>query len=202
MRVFMSVPLISLMLLIGCAEPPQDSDPIVSDTPVEQTVAEPTTPPKPAVRRATIDWDAARQDFAAREIGDDTTLMVAGSSNPPVPVLLPDQPIGIASTGGSGLQFRPTADGYFAVMPGETYDLIVNGTDRLIRSGQVTAPLPEEAMMFEETLTGAQVSFRRYSASYLVEFMCKAPDTALKGSCISEAEAKQVVTDLLIAGTR
>ena len=154
------------------------------------------------IGRAEIDWAQARQDFAARNTGDDTTLSIAGSSNPPVPVLLPDQPVGVARSGGSNLQFRPTADGYFAVLPGETYDLIINGSDRLvpgIREG--TTPAVED-LFFQETLTGAQVSFRRYGASYLAEFMCKAPNTAIVGSCISEEDAQQVVRDLLISGTR
>ena len=47
-------------------------------------------------------------------------------------------------------------------------------------------------MQFQETLTGAQVSFQRYGASYLAEFMCKAPDTASRGSCISAEAAQQV----------
>ncbi|MEL7541420.1 MAG: hypothetical protein AAGJ51_10995, partial [Pseudomonadota bacterium] len=55
---------------------------------------------------------------------------------------------------------------------------------------------------FEETMTGAQVSFSRYGASYLVEFMCNDPATAIKGSCVTEAEAIAEVEKLLIAGTR
>jgi len=94
------------------------------------------------------------------------------------------------------------ADGYFAVQKGETYDLIINGTDRLIARTDANASASDTPLRFEETLTGAQVSFSRYGASYLVEFMCKDPGTAAKGSCVSEEDALTEVEKLLISGTR
>lgn len=128
---------------------------------------------------------------------------VASAGSPAVPVLLPDEPIGIASAGGEeALQFRPLADGYFAVKKGEIYDLIINGTDRLVASPEGAGAASDTELDFEETMTGAQVSFSRYGASYLVEFMCNDPATASKGSCVSEAEAVAEVEKLLIAGTR
>jgi hypothetical protein len=173
-------------------EPEQAEAPVVEavpDTPVSN------------VKTAEIDWASARSDFAARDIGDDAGMVsVAGTSNPPVPVLLPETQISIAS-GGTDLQFRPTADGYFAVQPGEVYDLIITGTDRLIAAPEGSAAADSE-LRFEETMTGAQVSFSRYGASYLAEFMCKDPATAAVGSCILEADALTIVEELLIAGTR
>ncbi|MEQ3746030.1 MAG: hypothetical protein ABNH53_07330 [Henriciella sp.] len=173
-------------------EPEQAEAPVVEavpDTPVSN------------VKTAEIDWASARSDFAARDIGDDAGIVsVAGTSNPPVPVLLPETQISIAS-GGTDLQFRPTADGYFAVQPGEVYDLIITGTDRLIAAPEGSAAVDSE-LRFEETMTGAQVSFSRYGASYLAEFMCKDPATAAVGSCIPEADALTIVEELLIAGTR
>lgn len=173
-------------------EPEQAEAPVVEavpDTPVSN------------VKTAEIDWASARSDFAARDIGDDAGMVsVAGTSNPPVPVLLPETQISIAS-GGTDLQFRPTADGYFAVQPGEVYDLIITGTDRLIAAPEGSAAVDSE-LRFEETMTGAQVSFSRYGASYLAEFMCKDPATAAVGSCIPEADALTIVEELLIAGTR
>jgi hypothetical protein len=169
---------------------------------VEAPVVE-AVPDTPAsnVKTAEIDWASARSDLAARDIGDDAGMVsVAGTSNPPVPVLLPETQISIAS-GGTDLQFRPTADGYFAVQPGEVYDLIITGTDRLIAAPEGSAAADSE-LRFEETMTGAQVSFSRYGASYLAEFMCKDPATAAVGSCIPEADALTIVEELLIAGTR
>ncbi len=190
--------------LPGAPEPEAETPPAV-ETVEEEVVqtAEPTTPGTVAERKtATIDWNQARMDFANRETNDTGMVEVASGSSPVVPILLPEQSVGVASTGEDALQFRPTADGYFAVQQGEIYDLIINGTDRLIvRPGSEGTAIDTE-LDFEETMTGAQVSFSRYGASYLVEFMCKDPATAAKGSCVSEADALAEVEKLLIAGTR
>ena len=173
------------------------SVPETDTAPAQVPDTEPTSPRK----TAEIDWASARADFAARPESDESGLAsVASGSNPPVPVLLPDMGVSAAS-GTSGLQFRPTPDGYFAVLPGEAYDLIINGSDKLVAVDGADAVPPSE-LVFEETLTGAQVSFSRYGASYLAEFMCKDEATALKGSCIGESDAKAIVQELLIAGTR
>lgn len=153
-------------------------------------------------KTATIDWTQARQDFASRDSDDNGMVQVASVGSPAVPVLLPDEPVTIASTGESSLDFRPTADGYFAVRKGEIYDMIINGTDRLVVRPGSQGTAIDSPLRFEETMTGAQVSFSRYGASYLVEFMCKDPATAIKGSCVSEDEAVAEVEKLLIAGTR
>lgn len=153
-------------------------------------------------KTATIDWTQARQDFASRDSDDNGMVQVASVGSPAVPVLLPDEPVTIASTGESSLDFRPTADGYFAVRKGEIYDMIINGTDRLVVRPGSQGTATDSPLRFEETMTGAQVSFSRYGASYLVEFMCKDPATAIKGSCVSEDEAVAEVEKLLIAGTR
>ena len=154
-------------------------------------------------KTATIDWNAARRDFAARDTDDGVMAQVASGSSIAVPVLLPDTPVGVASTGGDdGLQFRPLADGYFAVLKGDVYDMVINGTDKLIARPDSNGSAPDSALDFEETMTGAQVSFSRYGASYLVEFMCHDPSTAMKGSCISEEDALAEVETLLISGTQ
>lgn len=153
-------------------------------------------------KTAAIDWTQARQDFASRDSDNTAMVQVASVASPAVPVLLPDEPVTVASTGENSLDFRPTADGYFAVRKGEIFDMIINGTDRLVvRSGDGAGP-SESPLKFEETMTGAQVSFSRYGASYLVEFMCKDPATAVKGSCVTEQDALAEVEKLLIAGTR
>ena len=154
-------------------------------------------------KTATIDWTSARRDFAARDTDDDVLAQVASGSSIAVPVLLPDTPVGVASAGADdGLQFRPLADGYFAVLKGEVYDMVINGTDKLIARPDSNGPAPDSELDFEETMTGAQVSFSRYGASYLVEFMCHDPSTAMKGSCVSEEDALEEVEALLISGTR
>lgn len=156
------------------------------------------------LKRAEIDWEAARADYAAREImPDDNTFSVASETALSVPVLLPSAPISTASVGeDDGMQFRPLADGYYAVYPGEAYDMIINGTDRLaVAPGRGLTPT-DTALRFEETMTGAQVSFSRYGASYLVEFACKSADDAKGDGCVSEAAAKAAVQDLLLAGTQ
>lgn len=185
--------------LPGQDETAADPAEVAVEVEVPPIIAEPEPTP-PLRKTADINWSAARADFAARETGDDGMVSVAGGSNPPVPVLLPDTPVGLAS-GESALQFRPTADGYFAVQKGETYDLIITGTDKLVAAPEGSAVADTE-LRFEETMTGAQVSFSRYGASYLAQFMCKDPATARLGSCIAEEDAKTVVQDLLIAGTR
>ena len=111
--------------------------------------------------------------------------------------------MGVDSAGGDdGLQCRPLADGYFAVKKGDVYDLIINGTDRLIARPDGVGTASDTELNYEETMTGTTVSFSRYGASYLVEFMCKERETVLDGSCVNEADALSEVEKLLIAGTR
>ncbi|MCR9269212.1 MAG: hypothetical protein NXH72_04405 [Hyphomonadaceae bacterium] len=204
------IPALSAFILVACDQVSEIVSPEVETPPAETTETEPqaATPEAPernvAERKtATIDWNAARADFAARDMDDGAMAQVASGGSPAVPILLPDEPVGVASAGGEdALQFRPLADGYFAVKKGEVYDMIINGTDRLVAQPGGSGAAIDTELDFEETMTGAQVSFSRYGASYLVEFMCKDPATAIKGSCITEADAVAEVEKLLIAGTR
>ena len=206
------IPVLAAMALSACDQA-TDVSPFEVETPppVETVEAETTPPAQPVLperqiaetKTATIDWTAARRDFAARDTQDDVMAQVASGGSIAVPVLLPDTPVGIASADGEdGLQFRPLADGYFAVLKGEIYDMVINGTDKLVGlpGGEGTATDTE--LSFEETMTGAQVSFSRYGASYLVEFMCHDPATAMRGSCVSEEDALAEVEALLISGTQ
>jgi hypothetical protein len=197
----------AVLSVSGCYEMP------AADEPAPQRVADIETPiaadpmpvPKPEPKASTtkqveIDWDSARSDFAKRAPTDTGMVSIAsGGDAPAVPVLLPDMRASVASAGGADVQFRPTADGYFAVIPGESYDMIINGTDRLIPTSDA-GPTDTE-LRFEETMTGAQVAFARYGASYLVQFACKG-DAAVMGGCIGEDDALAAVQALLIAGTR
>ncbi len=209
MRTMMMTASMSL-LLVACA-PESEAPNLQPETPpasvqeVEAPVPESELTTAGTVveqKRATIDWASAREDYAARDTDENDMAVVASGGAPAVPVLLPDEPVGVASAGDGGLQFRPMADGYFAVKEGELYDLIINGTDRLVVRPGDQGAATDTGLQFEETLEGAQVSFSRYGASYLVEFLCKDPATAAKGSCVSEAEALEEVEKLLIAGTR
>lgn len=181
-----------------------DTPPLERQTEIEERVVK-QADSRPTVERKTaqIDWNAAREDFAARDSESDALVQVANAGAPVVPILLPEEPVGVASAGEEEvLQFRPLADGYFAVQNGEIYDMIINGTDRLVIPPGGSAAATDTQLDYEETMTGAQVSFSRYGASYLVEFMCHDPATAAKGSCISEPDALAEVEKLLIAGTR
>lgn len=181
---------------------PQQVEQVPDTTPANETANVASAGNVAETRTANIDWTQARQDFASRESDNMGMVQVASVGSPAVPVLLPDEPVTVASTGENSLDFRPTADGYFAVRKGEVFDMIINGTDRLVARSGSQGAAPDSEMKFEETMTGSQVSFSRYGASYLVEFMCKDPATAAKGSCVSEAEALSEVEKLLIAGTR
>ena len=205
------IPAIAALGLSACDQISEVAAPEAETPPVEIVEAEPTQAAPEVTsdrnvaesKTATIDWNAARADYAARDMDDNAMAQVASGGSPAVPILLPDEPVGIASAGSDGgLQFRPLADGYFAVKKGDVYDMIINGTDRLITRPDGQGAATDTPLIFEETLTGAKVSFSRYGASYLVEFMCNDPATAMKGSCVGEAEAVAEVEKLLIAGTR
>lgn len=204
------IPAICGLVLAACDQVKTPSLEADTPPPTSEAEADPemvtpeATSTRPVAERKTaqIDWTQARQDFAARETTDTGMFEVASGSSPAVPILLPEQPIGIESTGENALQFRPLADGYFAVQKGENYDMVINGTDKLVARPGGAGIASDTQLKFEETITGAQVSFSRYGASYLVEFMCKDPATAAIGSCVSEAEAVAEVEKLLLAGTR
>ncbi len=181
---------------------PQQVEQVPDTTPATETANVASAGNVAETKTANIDWTQARQDFASRESDNMGMVQVASVGSPAVPVLLPDEPVTVASTGENSLDFRPTADGYFAVRKGEVFDMIINGTDRLVARSGSQGAAPDSEMKFEETMTGSQVSFSRYGASYLVEFMCKDPATAAKGSCVTEEEAVAEVEKLLIAGTR
>ena len=190
--------------LPGAPEPEAETPPAVeaAEEEVVQVIEAPTPSNEVERKTATIDWNQARMDFASRESNDTGMVEVASGGSPVVPILLPEQSVSVASTGEDALQFRPLADGYFAVQKGEAYDLIVNGTDKLVVRPNGSGAAVDTPLTYEETMTGAQVSFSRYGASYLVEFMCKERETVLDGTCINETDALAEVENLLIAGTR
>lgn len=151
--------------------------------------------------KASIDWNAARQDMASipSDERDGSFQVASGQTAPPVPVLLPT---GIVVVQGTGNQprFQPLTDGYYAAYPGIDYDIIVNGTNEVLGS-PLDAAEGADTIRFQSTGSGAMVSFSKYGADYLVEFECK----NIQGDnpdCITEEDAIKTARDLIIAGTR
>ncbi len=205
--IYRTIPaLLAALALPACYEMSEPDAAVPATELAEPEPAEqPATAPEPEVviastpasRKAEIDWTAARTDFAAQ---DPNLVTPQGAGTVAIPILLPEIPVTVASDGPSPLRFNQVPDGYFAVVKGEVYDIIINGTDKLVGAPDgMTAMAPGE-LRFEDTMTGSQITFNRYGASYLVEFACKAPVTT--ESCITEAEAVEAVEELLLAGTQ
>ncbi|WP_300391123.1 hypothetical protein [Henriciella sp.] len=201
----------------GAADkPPADTETGLADTsnsgndatidiqpePEDVDVAETGTAKVASTKKSDIDWDTARRDLASSNERDTTFNIQSGSSAPPVPVLLPTGPVRPASADGPQPQFRPVPDGYFAVFPGDRYNLIVNGTNEVTDvPGGSAGEGGSEDMRYVETSTGAMVSFSRYGADYMVEFECLGSG-AEGGSCITEDEAMSVAEEIVISGTQ
>jgi hypothetical protein len=173
----------------------------------EATVEEQAQPdlpvrPEAAETGATIDWEAARRDLAARSLDDleGSFQVQSGGDAPPVPVFLPSAPVAVQG-GETAIRFQPTNDGYYAFFPGDAYDIIVNGTNVVINAPGETAQPRTEAYNFQTTSTGASVSFSRYGADYLVEYECKEFVGGVP-QCITEEDAIAFARDLAISGTR
>lgn len=178
--------------------------PLVPETEENGETAEVEFPVRPESTSGTsaVDWDAARRDLAARplETRAGSFQIASGEAAPPVPVFLPSTPVTVQG-GEADVRFQPMSDGYYAFFPGETYDTIVNGTNKVITAPGEQLQARGEGLTFQPTTTGAQVSFSRYGADYLVEFECKALTNGLP-TCITQEEAEAFATDLVISGTR
>jgi len=179
-----------------------DAAAVEAGPPAASQVEAETIKPASVTAKSEIDWDAARRDLAASGDRETTFNIQSGGNAPPVPVLLPSGPVRTASAGGPQPQFRPVPDGYFAVYPGEDYNLIVNGTNEVTNvPGGSPGDGESEDMRFVETSTGAIVSFSRYGADYMVEFECLGSGEE-GGSCITEDEALAVAEEIVISGTQ
>ncbi|MEL7548056.1 MAG: hypothetical protein AAGJ84_15490 [Pseudomonadota bacterium] len=201
-------------LLVGCFPLEEEtSDLTPEDT---MTFADPAPEMEPdssaeesievaSARKADIDWAAARAEYAGQPLPAETDAFGIASmgSAPSVPVLLPTAPIRAASSDGTpSFKVMPMNDGYYAVFDGEAYDMIINGSDRITPIRADEPGLDPEALRFEETVTGAQVSFKRFGAAYLVEFNCNGRPPGPDLNCVTEDEAIAAVQDLLVAGTQ
>lgn len=151
---------------------------------------------------ASIDWDAARNDLAARgRSADGQAFQIeSGPDAPPVPVLLPSGLVRTASA--ERPRFVTMADGYYAKYPGTGFDIIVSGTNEWYSGGTAGRESPAGEAVFTRTMTGAQVALNRYGAAYLVEFECLDAEGADPSGCISETEALDIARGLQITGTR
>ena len=187
----------------------QDAEPKVIDGPAargteEAGAGEVELPVRPesSAGEAAINWEAARRDLAARplEEREGSFQVASGDAAPPVPVFLPSAPVSVQG-GESDVRFQPMSDGYYAFFPGEKYDTVVNGTNKIIAAPGEQPAARNEAFNFQPTMTGAQISFSRYGADYLVEFECKELTNGLP-ACITQEEAEALATDVVISGTR
>jgi hypothetical protein len=176
----------------------------VQEEPVTGAAAALDLPVRPQAEAsgAAIDWEAARRDLAMRSSEDmeGSFQIQSGGDAPPVPIFLPSSPV-MVQGGESTVRFQPTDDGYYAFFPGEAYDIIVNGTNVVINAPGEATQTRTDAYTFQTTTTGANVSFSRYGADYLVEYECKALVRGVP-ECITEEEAISFARDLAISGTR
>jgi hypothetical protein len=146
-----------------------------------------------------IDWDSARADLSKRPADAPVTVQTAGQEGPsPVPMLLPS---GIVQTASD----RPsppvvTKDGYFANYHLPRYDAIVNGSMKAYAAPGQAAGADKSVMKFTTSEGGAQLTFSRYGADYLIEFECREIDGP--EGCITESEAKDFAESLFVAQTQ
>lgn len=186
------------------ADPKHAEEPLAPEADEDGDTAEVEFPVRPesVAGDSAVDWEAARRDLAARplEEREGSFQIASGDAAPPVPVFLPSAPITVQG-GESDVRFQPVSDGYYAFFPGEAYDTIVNGTNKVIAAPGEEVQARGDALTFQPTTTGAQVSFSRYGADYLVEFECKELTNGLP-TCITQEEAEAFATDLVISGTR
>ena len=188
----------------------QEAEPKLVESPADPNTEEADKAPEVAfpvrpestTANSTIDWEAARRDLASRPIEDrEGAFQVAsGDAAPPVPVFLPSAPVSVQG-GESDVRFQQMNDGYYAFFPGEKYDTVVNGTNKIIAAPGEQPSERNQAFTFQPTMTGAQLSFSRYGADYLIEFECKELTNGLP-TCITQEEAEAFATDLVISGTR
>ncbi|MBF20295.1 MAG: hypothetical protein CME88_18170 [Hirschia sp.] len=152
----------------------------------------------PKAETRSIDWAAARQArIEAIEAGKSADIVTVQSNGAgsPVPVLLPT---GVVMPQNASPTYAPSSDGYFAHYPGPKYYIIVNGTDEVFGDSAADMNEDERAnMVFTAMEAGAQVSFSRYGADYLIEFECRILDG--EENCISQEEALDVAKGLFVA---
>ena len=156
---------------------------------------------QPAQETRQIDWTAARQArIASIEAGKTNGGLVSVASEgsgSPVPIMLPS---GIVMPQNARPAFAIMDDGYFASYQQPKYDIIVNGTNEVFDTPAMDADAAaREQMVFTPSEAGAQVSFSRFGADYLVEFECRVLDGDTH--CISREDALKIAEELFVAAT-
>ncbi|MBI1361332.1 MAG: hypothetical protein GC155_13730 [Alphaproteobacteria bacterium] len=155
----------------------------------------------PQAVQSAIDWAAARADRAKAPVNDAPVTIQsadgAAGGLPKVPVLLPSGIVQTQSAGPPALV--STDDGYFATYKTPKYDAIVNGSMQAYKTGQTSAAAKGD-LKFTQSEAGAQLSFSRYGADYLIQFECHEADGAT--SCITEDEAKAFADSLFVQQTQ
>jgi hypothetical protein len=213
MRAFLLTSLVAALSVAACSknEAPEAGAPPAVDGAAAESGSGPATdeqkqaaaPPGPSSSQSPIDWEAARTARTTSSANGDATvraMSVSGAQSsepPPVPVLLPSGVV--RAQGAAPPTLVTTKDGYFATYKTPKYDAIVNGTNRVYETG-APAGAPSDEMKFTLAEAGAQLSFSRFGADYLIEFECRQLDGGQ--SCISEEEAKTFADSLFVAQTR
>jgi hypothetical protein len=181
----------SALLAMGCEE--QKPAPTAEQPAAVQPA---NLPPAPPSVTAQVDWEAARADLAKRP-ADVVVPQSVGDDPLTVPMLLPE----IVQTASD----RPTPprvmnDGYVATYHLAKYDVIVNGSNKAYQAGAAGQPAGDKsAMKFQTVEAGAQLTFSRYGADYVIEFECR--DAKPEG-CITKQEAEAFAETLFVAQTR
>jgi hypothetical protein len=162
---------------------------------------------EPVVREGerTPDWAAAEQARIQQGGGQGGTVRPEGGATSPaqpgaVPVLIPGPAPGTATPqGGDTVRIQQTEDGYFAVITGTAYDMVIHGT-RLFTVAPDNAPAPEgprPTYTFADAEDGHSLSFSRFGVDYSIDFRCKLvpPGTA----CVTRDQAIAVAERLRVA---
>lgn len=179
----------------ACTEEQQAAAPPAptSDEPTLQVASA----PGPQAVSSNIDWEAARADAAGRPT-DVVVPQSVGNEPLTVPMLLPG---GIVQTASD----RPTPprivkDGYFATYHLPRYDVTVNGSSKAYAVGGDAPAADKTEMKFQTVEAGAQLTFSRYGADYVIDFECREVDSP--EGCITEAQAKEFADSLFVAASR
>lgn len=146
-----------------------------------------------------IEWPVGIQsmrDAGAAVFPEGAASRFAGA---PIPVLAPTK-LDAEQRQAYLDSFRSVKDGFFAVVPGATYDVVVNGT-KSYAVAPASAGFEERDTrnyLFEPAENGANVSFQRFGVDFLLQFECKA--AVGEGTCVTENEAKGFADNLTVVG--
>lgn len=125
---------------------------------------------------------------------------VAEFAKVPIPVLAPsgmneEERAFFAET------FRARPDGFFAVIQGPTFDVIINGTKRFSVSPELVKRIDRDGFfyLYETAFSGANISFTRFGADYLLEFECRSV-ASIEQTCLTEEDAVGLADSLIVVG--